>query len=183
MAKYLDATGLTHLIQKLKTIFAQKATTLSGYGITDGINTVTHSGQGTVVTAASISGHRLTLTRGQYAPVIREEKASLSSSPSNFASHELLVFDASALSYSAGKEFWVNIIQLERNLGRGHYTGYVITGANTCYLKFGGVQTYVIGGTTQLAASSVYRFELFAYGNTRGNFTRGYVTWQRLGAK
>lgn len=183
MAKYLDATGLTHLIQKLKTIFATKATTLSGYGITDGVSTVTHSGQGNVVSAASISGHRLTLTRSQYAPIIREEKASLTSSPANYASHELLIFDASALSYSAGKEFYLNIIQLERDLGRGHYIGYVITGANTCFIKFGGVQTYVVGGTTQLAASSVYRYELFAYGNTSGNFTKGYVTWQRIGAK
>ena len=183
MAKFLDAAGITHLIQKMKTIFAAKATSLSGYGITDGVNTATHSGQGTVVTAASISGHRITLTRNLFAPVIRSERASLTSSPSNFASHETIILDASALSYSAGKEFWINIKQLERDLGYGHFVGYIITGANTCFVKFGGVQAYGVGGSTQLAASSVYRFEMLAYGNTSGNFTKAYVQWQRLGPK
>ena len=41
-----------------------KPTTLSGYGITDGVNDVTVSGSGNAVTGASISGHKLTLTKG-----------------------------------------------------------------------------------------------------------------------
>lgn len=39
-------------------------TNLAGYGITDGVNTVTVSGSGNAVTAASISGHGLMLTKG-----------------------------------------------------------------------------------------------------------------------
>lgn len=41
-----------------------KPTTLGGYGIADGVNAVTTSGSGEVVTAASVSGHTLTLTKG-----------------------------------------------------------------------------------------------------------------------
>lgn len=44
--------------------YAAKATTLAGYGITDGINAVSVTGTGNAVTAASISGHTLTLTKG-----------------------------------------------------------------------------------------------------------------------
>lgn len=44
--------------------YAVKSTTLSGYGITDGINAVSVTGTGNAVTAASISGHTLTLTKG-----------------------------------------------------------------------------------------------------------------------
>ena len=44
--------------------YAVKATTLAGYGITDGINAVSVTGTGNAVTAASISGHALTLTKG-----------------------------------------------------------------------------------------------------------------------
>ena len=44
--------------------YAPKATTLSGYGITDGVNTVTTNGSGNAVTTASVSGHTLTLTKG-----------------------------------------------------------------------------------------------------------------------
>lgn len=183
MAKFLDATGISHLVTKLKSIFATKATTLAGYGITNGVSSVTHSGSYNAVTSASVSGHTLTLVRGGMATIIRRENASLSSSPSNYASNEFLIFDASAVSYSAGKEFWINIIQAERTRGYGHYVGYVITGTNTCFVKFGGVQTYGLGGTTQLSASSVYRFELFGYETTSGNFNKGYVYWQRLGAK
>lgn len=39
-------------------------TTLSGYGCTDGVNAIATSGSGNVVTAASVSGHTLTLTKG-----------------------------------------------------------------------------------------------------------------------
>lgn len=41
-----------------------KPTSLSGYGITDGVNAVSVTGSGNAVTAASISGHTLTLTKG-----------------------------------------------------------------------------------------------------------------------
>lgn len=44
--------------------YAVKATTLAGYGITDGINAVSVTGTGNAITAASISGHTLTLTKG-----------------------------------------------------------------------------------------------------------------------
>ena len=42
--------------------YAVKSTTLSGYGITDGVNNVSVTGTGNAVTAASISGHILTLS-------------------------------------------------------------------------------------------------------------------------
>ena len=45
-------------------ITSGKPTTLSGYGITDGVNTVSVTGSGNAITAASISGHTLTLTKG-----------------------------------------------------------------------------------------------------------------------
>ena len=44
--------------------YAVKSTTLAGYGITDGVNAVNVTGTGNAVTAASISGHTLTLTKG-----------------------------------------------------------------------------------------------------------------------
>ncbi len=44
--------------------YAVKATTLAGYGITDGINAVSVTGTGNAVTAASVKGHILTLTKG-----------------------------------------------------------------------------------------------------------------------
>lgn len=44
--------------------YAVKATTLAGYGITDGINAVSVTGTGNAITSASISGHSLTLTKG-----------------------------------------------------------------------------------------------------------------------
>lgn len=44
-----------------------KPTTLSGYGITDGINALTISGSGNAVTSASVNGHTLTLVKdGDY---------------------------------------------------------------------------------------------------------------------
>lgn len=41
-----------------------KPTTLSGYGITDGVNSVSVTGGGNAITSASISGHSLTFTKG-----------------------------------------------------------------------------------------------------------------------
>lgn len=64
MASFLDSAGVTRLVTKLKTIFAVKATTLSGYGITNGVTSVSVTGTGQAVSAASISGHTLTLTKG-----------------------------------------------------------------------------------------------------------------------
>ena len=43
---------------------SDKPSNLSGYGITDGVNDVEVTGTGNAVTAASISGHKLTLTKG-----------------------------------------------------------------------------------------------------------------------
>ena len=43
---------------------AQKPATLAGYGIADGVNNVSVTGSGNVVTSASVSGHVLTLTKG-----------------------------------------------------------------------------------------------------------------------
>ena len=45
-------------------IIKNKPTTLAGYGIIDGINSVSVNGSGNAVTSASISNHSLTLTKG-----------------------------------------------------------------------------------------------------------------------
>lgn len=52
--------GHTHTFASL----TSKPTTLSGYGITDGVNAVSVTGPGNAITTASISGHTLTLTKG-----------------------------------------------------------------------------------------------------------------------
>lgn len=52
--------GHTHTFASL----ASKPTSLSGYGITDGVNAVSVTGSGNAVTAASVSGHTLILTKG-----------------------------------------------------------------------------------------------------------------------
>lgn len=41
-----------------------RPSTLKGFGITDGVNAVTVTGNGNAVTAASVNGHTLTLTKG-----------------------------------------------------------------------------------------------------------------------
>ena len=74
MASFLDSAGVTRLVTKLKTIFAVKATTLSGYGITNGVSSVSVTGTGQAVSAASISGHTLTLTKGASLPTVRHER-------------------------------------------------------------------------------------------------------------
>lgn len=74
MASFLDSAGVTRLVTKLKTIFAVKATTLSGYGITNGVSSVSITGTGQAVSAASISGHTLTLTKGASLPTVRHER-------------------------------------------------------------------------------------------------------------
>ena len=52
--------GHTHTFASL----TSKPSSLSGYGITDGVNAVSVTGSGNAVTAASVSGHTLTLTNG-----------------------------------------------------------------------------------------------------------------------
>lgn len=52
--------GHTHTFASL----TSKPTSLSGYGITDGVNAVSVTGSGNAVTAASVSGHTLILTKG-----------------------------------------------------------------------------------------------------------------------
>ena len=44
-------------------IIKNKPTTLAGYGITDGVNSVSVNGSGNAVTSAIVSGHTLTLTK------------------------------------------------------------------------------------------------------------------------
>ncbi len=61
--------GLAALAYKSSLAFSEltgKPTTLSGYGITDGVNKVSTSGDGNAVTAVGIAtdGHTLTLTKG-----------------------------------------------------------------------------------------------------------------------
>ena len=63
--EYLDEAGLLALWAKIKNTFAAKATTLAGYGITDGVNSVTTSGTGNVIDGASINSnntHQLVLS-------------------------------------------------------------------------------------------------------------------------
>lgn len=52
--------GHTHTFASL----TSNPTSLSGYGITDGVNAVSVTGSGNAITTASISGHTLTLTKG-----------------------------------------------------------------------------------------------------------------------
>lgn len=188
MAKYLDSSGITHLVSKLKGIFAAKATTLAGYGITNGVTTPTINGSGNAVTTASVSGHTLTLTKGSTfalasaVPKLRVETASSTASVSNLASTETLFFDASALSYTAGKQFWLNLLQADRTNGYGHYVGFVLTGAATCYIKFGGLAAWGGGGDKLLSANSAYHFDLFCYGKSSTNFAKGYIVWTKYAA-
>ena len=49
-----------------------KPSTLSGYGITDGVNSVSFAGSGNAITSASISGHKLTLTKGNTFVLLKE---------------------------------------------------------------------------------------------------------------
>lgn len=53
-------------------ITSGKPTTLAGYGITDGVNSVSFAGSGNAITSASISGHKLTLTKGNTFVLLKE---------------------------------------------------------------------------------------------------------------
>ncbi len=57
---WIGATKPTYTFAEI----TSKPTTLGGYGIVDGVNTVTINGSGNAVTAAAVSGHSLTLTKG-----------------------------------------------------------------------------------------------------------------------
>lgn len=58
--KTYSKLGHTHAFSEI----TGKPTTLAGYGVTDGVNAVSVTGNGNAVTSASIDGHTLTLTKG-----------------------------------------------------------------------------------------------------------------------
>lgn len=181
MAKFLDSAGVTRLVSKLKTIFPVKATTLAGYGITNGVSSVSVTGSGQAVSAASISGHTLTLTKGAHLPTLRHERpTSASAGVNNYTSSEELILDLSAVSYSSGAKFWVNFLQADITRGYGLYRGCVITGTQTCVVSFAGIVS--IKGSMTLQASSVYSFTLCTNGRSGQYLAKGYVLWQRVAA-
>lgn len=181
MASFLDSAGVTRLVSKLKTIFAVKATTLSGYGITNGVTSVSVTGSGQAVSAASVSGHTLTLTKGASLPTVRHERPTSATTPvSNFTSSEELILDLSAVSYSAGAKFWINFLQADIARGYGLYRGCVITGAQSCAVSFGGITS--IKGAVTLQAASFYHFTLCTNGRSGQYLAKGYVLWQRVSA-
>ena len=181
MASFLDSAGVTRLVTKLKTIFPVKATTLAGYGITNGVTSVSVTGTGQAVSAASISGHTLTLTKGASLPLVRHERAtSASFVVSNFTSSEDLLLDLSPVSYASGAKFWINFLQADIARGYGIYRGCVITGAQPCTVSFGGITS--IKGAVTLQASSVYQFTLCTNGRSGQYLANGYILWQRISA-
>lgn len=83
--KTYSKLGHTHAFSEIK----GKPTTLAGYGVTDGVNTVTLSGSGNAVTSASIDGHTLTLTKGSTFSLSGHTHtfASLTSKPTTIAGY------------------------------------------------------------------------------------------------
>ena len=83
--KTYSKLGHTHAFSEI----TGKPTTLAGYGVTDGVNTVTLSGSGNAVTSASIDGHTLTLTKGTTFSVNGHTHtfASLTSKPTTIAGY------------------------------------------------------------------------------------------------
>ena len=83
--KTYSKLGHTHAFSEI----TGKPTTLAGYGVTDGVNTVTLSGSGNAVTGASISGHTLTLTKGSTFSLSGHTHtfASLTSKPTTIAGY------------------------------------------------------------------------------------------------
>lgn len=83
--KTYSKLGHTHAFSEI----TGKPTTLAGYGVTDGVNTVTLSGSGNAVTSASIDGHTLTLTKGSTFSLSGHTHtfASLTSKPSTIAGY------------------------------------------------------------------------------------------------
>ena len=83
--KTYSKLGHTHSFSEI----TGKPTTLAGYGVTDGVNTVTLSGSGNAVTSASIDGHTLTLTKGSTFSLSGHTHtfASLTSKPTTIAGY------------------------------------------------------------------------------------------------
>lgn len=83
--KTYSKLGHTHAFSEI----TGKPTTLAGYGVTDGVNTVTLSGSGNAVTSASIEGHTLTLTKGSTFSLSGHTHtfASLTSKPTTIAGY------------------------------------------------------------------------------------------------
>lgn len=83
--KTYSKLGHTHAFSEI----TGKPTTLAGYGVTDGVNTVTLSGSGNAVTSASIDGHTLTLTKGSTFSLSGHTHtfASLTSKPTTIAGY------------------------------------------------------------------------------------------------
>ncbi|MED9890274.1 MAG: hypothetical protein UE905_12735, partial [Segatella copri] len=83
--KTYSKLGHTHAFSEI----TGKPTTLAGYGVTDGVNTVTLSGSGNAVTSASIDGHTLTLTKGSTFSLSSHTHtfASLTSKPTTIAGY------------------------------------------------------------------------------------------------
>ena len=83
--KTYSKLGHTHAFSEI----TGKPTTLAGYGVTDGVNTVTLSGSGNAVTSASIDGHTLTLIKGSTFSLSGHTHtfASLTSKPTTIAGY------------------------------------------------------------------------------------------------
>ena len=83
--KTYSKLGHTHAFSEI----TGKPTTLAGYGVTDGVNTVSVTGNGNAVTSASIDGHTLTLTKGSTFSLSGHTHtfASLTSKPTTIAGY------------------------------------------------------------------------------------------------
>ena len=83
--KTYSKLGHTHAFNEI----TGKPTTLAGYGVTDGVNAVSVSGNGNAVTSASIDGHTLTLTKGSTFSLSGHTHtfASLTSKPTTIAGY------------------------------------------------------------------------------------------------
>lgn len=83
--KTYSKLGHTHAFSEI----TGKPTTLAGYGVTDGVNAVSVTGNGNAVTSASIDGHILTLTKGSTFSLSGHTHtfASLTSKPTTIAGY------------------------------------------------------------------------------------------------
>ena len=83
--KTYSKLGHTHAFSEI----TGKPTTLAGYGVTDGVNAVSVTGNGNAVTSASIDGHTLTLTKGSTFSLSGHTHtfASLTSKPTTIAGY------------------------------------------------------------------------------------------------
>lgn len=83
--KTYSKLGHTHAFSEI----TGKPTTLAGYGVTDGVNAVSVTGNGNAVTSASIDGHTLTLTMGSTFSLSGHTHtfASLTSKPTTIAGY------------------------------------------------------------------------------------------------